>query len=98
MSDKKHFILSLYLAGNTAKSQAMVQKLHELLAEEHLGTYSLTVIDVLEDPERAIKDAIVATPTLTRELPEPVEKVITDLRDKEGVLIGLGLKEKDSDG
>ena len=84
--------LRLYIAGQTPKSIRAITNL-KLLCEKHLkGHYRIEVIDLLEHPEMARGNQIVAVPTLERELPEPVRKIIGDLSDTERVLIGLALE------
>ena len=62
------------------------------ICEEQLADqYDLKVIDVLKEPHLAEKDKIIATPTLVKELPPPLRKVIGDLSDREKVLLGLDL-------
>jgi circadian clock protein KaiB len=46
-------------------------------------------VDVLEHPQRAEDEKILATPTLIKQLPPPLRRVIGDLSDKEKVLLGL---------
>lgn len=83
--------LRLYVAGQTPKSVAAFGNL-KVLCEEHLaGRYQIEVIDLLEQPQLAQGDQILAIPTLVRKLPEPVRKIIGDLSDTERVLIGLDL-------
>ena len=63
------------------------------LCEEHLaGQYRIEVIDLLENPQLAEGDQILAIPTLVRKLPEPVKKIIGDLSNTERVLVGLDLR------
>lgn len=83
--------LRLYVAGQTPKSLAAFANLKRL-CEEHLnGRYSIEVIDLLETPLLARDHQILAIPTLVRELPEPVRKIIGDLSNTERVLVGLDL-------
>ncbi len=65
--------------------------LKNILEEEFQGIYALKVIDVLQNPQLAEEDKILATPTLSKILPPPVRKIIGDLSDRERVLIGLDL-------
>ncbi|HTT04646.1 MAG TPA: circadian clock KaiB family protein [Steroidobacteraceae bacterium] len=84
--------LRLYVAGRTAKSVAALQNLTRL-CEEHLkGKYRLEIIDLLEQPQLAKGDQILAIPTLVRRLPQPIKKIIGDLSDTERVLVGLDLR------
>jgi circadian clock protein KaiB len=57
------------------------------------GEYELSVIDVLENPQLAEDDKILATPTLIKKLPPPMRRLIGDLSEKEKVLIGMDLKD-----
>jgi circadian clock protein KaiB len=86
--------LRLYVAGQTPKSMRAFANL-KALCEEHLkGCYQVEVIDLLERPQLARADQIVAIPTLVRRHPQPVRKIIGDLSDTERVLVGLGLRRK----
>jgi circadian clock protein KaiB len=63
------------------------------LCEEHLnGQYTIEVVDLLEQPQLAAGDDIVAIPTLVRKLPAPMRKIVGDLRDTERTLVGLQLR------
>ena len=83
--------LKLYVVGRTPKSVKVIDKLVQLLEDTLDGHYHLEVIDVVEKPELAKEDKILATPALVKALPPPVRKVIGDLSDREKVLLGLGL-------
>jgi circadian clock protein KaiB len=84
--------LRLYVAGQTPKSIAAFANLKRL-CEEHLsGRYQIEVVDLLQNPQLAAGDQIIAIPTLVRKLPEPLRKIVGDLRDTERVLVGLQLR------
>lgn len=84
--------LRLYVAGQTPKSLAAMANLRRI-CEEHLqGRYSVEIIDLVERPQLAAGDQIVAVPTLVRNLPPPLKKIIGDLSNEEKVLVGLDLK------
>jgi circadian clock protein KaiB len=91
-NDNAYYNLRLYVAGQTPKSlQAFVNL--KAICEEHLeGRYRIEVIDLLENPQLAKGDQIVALPTLVRKLPEPLRKIIGDLSNTERVLVGLDLR------
>ena len=92
MTEHKEYELRLYVAGTTAKSMQALQNLKRY-CEEHLqGKYAIEVIDLLENPQLAEGDQILAIPTLVRRVPEPIRKIIGDLSNEEKVLIGLDLK------
>jgi circadian clock protein KaiB len=93
-SEGKAYRLRLYVAGQTPKSVQALRNLKQI-CEEHLqGRYEIEVIDLLENPQLAKGDQILALPTLVRRLPEPIKKIIGDLSNKERVLVGLDLQER----
>lgn len=86
--------LRLYVAGQTPKSVTALANLKRV-CEQHLpGRYVIEVIDLLQQPDRAKADQIVAIPTLVRTLPAPVRKVIGTLADAERVLVGLQIEPR----
>jgi circadian clock protein KaiB len=90
--DEETYILRLYVAGQTKKSLAAFANLKKI-CEEHLkGKYMIEVIDLLEHPQLAKGDQILAIPTLVRRLPTPIKKIIGDLSNTERVLVGLDLR------
>ncbi len=89
-----HYNLRLYVAGQTPKSITALANL-KAICEEHLaGRYRIEVIDLLQQPQLAAGDQILAVPTLVRRLPEPLKKIIGNLSDKERVLVGLDLRHE----
>jgi circadian clock protein KaiB len=83
------------VAGQTPKSIRAFANL-KVLCEEHMkGRYRIEVIDLMENPQLARGDQIVAVPTLVRNLPPPVRKIIGDLSDSVRVLVGLDLRKED---
>jgi len=88
----KQWQLRLYVAGKTPKSVAAFANLQKLCQDHLAGEYEIEVIDLLQNPQLARGDQIVAIPTLIRKLPEPIRKIIGDLSDTERVLVGLQLR------
>ena len=87
------FKLRLYVAGQTPKSILAFANL-KTLCEQHLkDRYQIEVIDLLENPQMARGNQIVAVPTLVRVLPNSVRKIIGDLSDTDRVLVGLALQQ-----
>jgi circadian clock protein KaiB len=84
--------LKLYVAGSTPKSLAAITNLRAICEEYLAGRYTVTVIDLLVDPQLASGDQILAVPTLVRKLPEPMKKIIGDLSDTGRVLVGLDIR------
>jgi circadian clock protein KaiB len=84
--------LRLYVAGRTSKSVTAFENLKRI-CEEHLsGQYEIEIIDLIEHPQLAKGDQILALPTLVRRLPEPIKKIIGDLSNTQRVLVGLDLR------
>jgi circadian clock protein KaiB len=87
------FKLRLYVAGQTPKSIRAFANL-KVLCQEHLkGRYQIEVIDLLENPEMARGNQIIAIPTLEIKLPQQVQKIIGDLSNTDRVLVGLALQQ-----
>jgi len=83
--------LRLYIAGQTARSIAAIANLKRI-CDDHLGgRYAIEVVDLLEKPELAKRDDILALPTLVRRLPPPLKKIIGDLSNVDRVLVGLDI-------
>lgn len=85
------YLLRLFITGHTLRSRRAIADLREICENELGGLYELEVIDVAENPEAAAHEHVVATPTLIRELPLPVRRIIGDLSDHEKVLHSLAL-------
>ena len=90
------FVLKLYITGRTTRSEIAMANLKDLFDNELAGQYELEVIDVLESPQLAEDERILATPTLIRKLPDPVRRIIGDLSNREQVLLGLDLRPHQS--
>lgn len=92
LAQPEHFVLRLYIAGQTPKCMRAFTNLKRI-CEEHLANrYRIEIIDLLQNPQLARGDQILAVPTLVRQLPEPVKKIIGDLSNTERVLVGLDLR------
>lgn len=79
------FELYLYVAGETAQSLATAGAIKSLLNSELEGRYFLEIINVLDRPQRAEKDGVLATPTLVKVMPPPEKRIVGDLSDTEKV-------------
>jgi len=88
--------LRLYVAGRSPKSVAAFANLKRLCDEHLAGRYRIEVVDLLENPQLAAGDQIVAIPTLIRKLPEPLRRIVGDLSDAERTLVGLQLRQAGS--
>lgn len=84
--------LKLFVSGHTARSEHAIANLQRI-CENKLGTtYDLHIVNVLEQPQLAEQAKILATPTLIREAPPPLRRIVGDLSDTESVLVALGLQ------
>jgi circadian clock protein KaiB len=90
--DGERQILRLYIAGQTPRSIAAFANLKRICEEHLAGRYRIEVIDLVQNPQLAAGDQILAVPTLVRRLPEPVRKIIGDLSNAERVLVGLDVR------
>ena len=90
--------LKLFVTGQTLRSSRAIMNLRRI-CEEELGTgYELDIIDVLERPQLAEEERVLATPTLIKKSPLPVRRIIGDLSDTKQVLRGLELLHPESRG
>lgn len=83
--------LRLYVAGQTPKSIAAIANIRKLCDEYLPGRCTVDIIDLTKDPALAQRHQIVAVPTLIRELPEPIRRIIGDLSNTQRVLLGLDI-------
>lgn len=84
--------LRLYITGQTPRSAHTIANLRRICERELGVQYQLEVIDVLEHPQLAEDEKILATPTLIKDLPPPLRRIIGDLSDTEKVLLGLDVQ------
>jgi circadian clock protein KaiB len=91
MLKQAKYRLKLYVTDHTLRSRQALIQLRKLCDEQFPGEYELEVIDVIERPDEAAAQRILATPTVIRELPHPMRRIIGDLADMDKVLGGLAL-------
>jgi circadian clock protein KaiB len=87
-----NYLLKLYVTGSSPRAEVAIANLRRICEQELRGQYQLEIIDVLEQPQVAEDDKILATPTLIKQLPPPLRRVIGDLSDKTKVLLGLEVR------
>jgi len=90
MKDNK-YVLRLYITGRTPRSERAIANLQRICDRDLKGLYKMEIYDVLENPQLAEDEKIIATPTLIKNLPLPLRRIIGDLSDTEKVLLGLDL-------
>lgn len=96
-ASEERYVLKLYIAGTTPASSRSVENLRAI-CEEHLkGRYELLVVDVFQQPALAKNAQIIAVPTLIKQLPAPIRRIVGDLSNEQRVLVGLDLKPKEHD-
>ena len=89
--------LRLYVAGQTPRSLAAFSNLKKICEEHLVGRYDIEIVDLVKNPQLAAGDQIVAIPTLVRKLPQPLRRIVGDLRDTERALVGLQLRPANSE-
>jgi circadian clock protein KaiB len=87
-----HWHLRLYVAGQSPKSLTAFANLKRVCDEHLESRYEIEIVDLLETPDRAAEDDIIAIPTLVCRRPLPTRKLIGDLSDVGRVLAGLQLR------
>jgi len=92
MTELDGYSLRLYVAGQTPKSIAAISNLKKICEAYLPGRYEIEIIDLMKDPALAMRHQIVAIPTLIRQLPEPLKRIIGDLSNAEKVLVGLDIR------
>jgi len=91
-----HYVLKLYVGGSSTRSARAISNVR-LICEEHLnGRYDLEIIDVYQQPEMAHENQLLAAPTLIREQPQPIRKLVGDMSDEARVLYSLNITKKAS--
>ena len=86
--------LRLYVAGQTPKSILALANLKKICQEHLADKYNVEIVDLVRNPQLARKDQILAIPTLVRNLPQPIKKIIGDLSNTEKVLLGLEVRAR----
>jgi len=87
-----HYVLRLYVTGSTPQSAQAIMTLKKLCEERLQGKYELEIIDLYQQPGLAKSEQILAAPTLIKELPLPLRRLIGNLSDLQRVLVGLDIQ------
>jgi circadian clock protein KaiB len=90
--DTSRYVLRLYVTGLTPRSLAAIETTKRTCEEFLKGRYDLEVIDLSQHPSLAEGEQIIAAPTLIKQLPKPLRRLVGDLSDRERVLLGLDLR------
>jgi circadian clock protein KaiB len=94
-ADQQRYVLRLYVAGTTPRSQEAIRKVTALCEEYLAGRYELEVIDLYQQPTLAKGEQVIAAPTLVKRLPRPLRRFIGSMANKEKILVGLDLRTKE---
>jgi circadian clock protein KaiB len=86
------YVLRLYISGSTVKSTLAIENVKWVCKDILKGRYDLEVIDIHQQPKLARDEQIVAVPTLIKQLPLPLRKLVGDMSDLSKVLFGLDLQ------
>ena len=92
MSGDERFQFHLYIAGEAQNSSQAVANLDAICREHLAGRYDIEIVDVLRQPDRALADGILMTPTLVKSGPAPGRRIIGTLSKAQVVLEALGLR------
>ncbi len=90
-ADTPRYRLRLYVSGATPRSTQTIAAIKAVGATHLHGHYDLEVIDAYQQNELLAKEQIIALPTLVKDLPLPIRRLVGDLSEEERVLVGLGL-------
>jgi circadian clock protein KaiB len=88
----QHYVLRLFVAGSGQRSMRAVERIKRLCEEHLAGHYELEVVDIYQEPHTAQAGDVVAAPTLVKEMPQPLRKVVGDMADEGRILIALGVR------
>jgi circadian clock protein KaiB len=86
------YIFRLYVSGATALSARAVVNARKICDDHLKGRYQLEILDIADHVEMAMKDQIVAAPTLVKLAPAPLRRFIGDMSNVKGLLEGLGVQ------
>ena len=95
---KTHYVLKLYITGSTERSLAAIANVRALCDEHLRDRYDLEVVDIYQQPSLAASREIIAAPTLVKEFPAPLRRMVGDLGNRARVLVGLDLRSPSGDG
>ena len=91
---KQGFLLKLFIAGMSARSVSAIRSIKRICDEHLAGDYKLEIVDLYRQPHRAKEEQIVAAPTLIKQRPEPLRRIVGSMQDEDRVMLGLNVKKK----
>jgi circadian clock protein KaiB len=90
------YVLKLYVSGSTTKSATAISNVRQMCESYLSGRFELEIIDVFQQPELAIESQLLAAPTLIREQPAPIRKVVGDMSNEDKLLYSLNIRRAQS--
>lgn len=94
-SEEGKYVFRLYVTGNTPQSARAIANLTRLCEDRLAGRYEIAVVDLYQSPEEAEGQQIIAAPTLVKELPLPLRRLVGDLSNRNRVLLALDINPED---
>ena len=88
----KEYTLSLFVTDWTPRCVVAYKNLNRICTEHLKDKCNIEVVDLLEQPEQARQNQIVAVPTLIKSEPQPHKIMIGDFTDEGRVLKALGIE------
>lgn len=86
------YVLRLFISGLSKRSMMATRNIRRICDDHLPGRYQLEVVDIYQEPKRAVEEQIVAAPTLVRLEPSPRRLMVGDMSDERRVLRSLGLQ------
>jgi circadian clock protein KaiB len=96
-AQQQKYVLRLYVAGMTPRSQEAIRTITTICEEHLVGRCDLEVIDLFQQPTLAKGEQIIAAPTLVKKLPQPLRRFIGSMANKDKILVGLDLRPKETE-
>jgi circadian clock protein KaiB len=92
---KGAYLFRIYLADGAPNSVRALANLYAICRKHFPDSHRIEIVDVLQEPLRALEDLILVTPTIVKLSPAPELQIIGNLSDEEEVLRALGLPQKE---
>jgi circadian clock protein KaiB len=88
---RQGYVLTLYVSGATQRSLEAVERVKKICDAVLAGRYRLSVVDIFQQPSRAVRDQVIAVPMLVKERPLPIRKLIGTLSNPGQILQAFGV-------
>jgi circadian clock protein KaiB len=92
MTQRTVYKFRLYVAEGALNSARALANLNAMCQTHLPDRYKIEVVDVFQEPQRAVDDRIFMTPTLIKLAPAPVRRIVGALSETQTVLLALGLQ------